>query len=1139
MTETNKNKNSKLELKRGNKQQFISQLNVGGKTYEYYPVGQFEGAEQLPISLKVLLENVVRNAGSAEVVREAAERVIEAGLQACQGEEVEFSPARVLFQDFTGVPVFVDFAVMREAAVTQGADPAKINPQVPCDLVIDHSVIANEYGCKGALQANMRFEFQRNAERYEFLKWAQQSFENVRIVPPGQGICHQLNIEKFANVVACEQSVDACGEPDAASAGDVGDNSDTASQAKTNNAVPLAYFDTLVGTDSHTPTANGIGVLGWGVGGIEAEAAALGQPITILVPRVIGVRLTGELRSGVSGMDVALTFANVLRERGVVGCFVECFGEGVQNLSATQRACISNMTPEYGCTCTLFPVDGATLDYLRVTGRDEEQVALVEAYAKAQGFWNEGDVDVVGAGAVEVGVTDEKIGDFARQTNKGKSESGAFDAQNPASNGCIYSELVEIDLSAVKPSIAGPSRPHDRILLSDAKARFREICAERGLVASVDVSSDNTNKCFNKSVTINIAGANYTLSHGALAIAAVTSCTTATDHAMMLTAGLLARNAQRAGLKPKPWVKTVFAPGSHATTLLLERAGLLDSMNALGFSNCGYGCMSCIGNSGPVRLKMHEVASDIELASVLSGNRNFEGRISPDVSQNYLCAPALVVAYSLVGTMDVDLEHDVLGMSADGKEMRLCDLMPDIEEVQQLVKKYVDASLYVQGSEGMFEGDEQWQSLGAGKGAHEGFAHADKTIGGGANTASATSTFDWNDSSTYVRRAPYFDGMGAQLEQPASPVISSQSAQLVHPAQQKQPAQSATTTKPAQPTSPAQIKDARVLAYLGDFITTDHISPAGAIAPDSPAAVYLRERGVSEQDFNTYGSRRGNHEVMMRGTFANVKLLNKLADGRRGGWTCDFLGGVRACENLQAREVALSGENGGASANASADTKGIATIFDTAEHYKRAGVQSIILAGKMYGSGSSRDWAAKGPQLLGVRAVIAESYERIHRSNLIGMGILPLQFLEGESAESLGLDGSETFTVEPIDFSAGKPCPEVVRVVAQRGACAQSASGAKTDRADGADGASEASANEVDVSGADASGIADGLDVRDGSDNASDALKVAVSDAEANDTNSGNPSTIEFKAKVRIDTPTEGKYYAHGGILQYVLRGLI
>lgn len=837
-------------------------LNVGDKTYTYYPVSGIQGHEKLPFSLTVLLENILRLAPSDERAKELSERLMEAGLAGEVGNEIEFSPARVLFQDFTGVPVFVDFAVMREACMELGGDPKNINPQVPCDLVIDHSVIADVAGCAGALEQNMALEFDRNKERYEFLKWAQESFENVRIVPPGAGICHQLNIERFASVVMTREDEEGT----------------------------VAYFDTLVGTDSHTPTANGIGVLGWGVGGIEAEAAALGQPITTLVPRVIGVKLTGKLSPEVSAMDVSLTFAQMLRAEGVVGCFVECFGEGLDSLSATQRACISNMTPEYGSTCTLFPVDDKTLEYLELTGRTPEQVALVEAYAKAQGFWND-----------------------------------------PSAPSRVYSKVLELDLSSVTRSVAGPSRPHDRIDVAKAKQSFEAICAQRNLDTQ-------------KAVEVELLGEKYALTHGALAIAAVTSCTTATDASMMLTAGVLARNAAAAGLQPKPWVKTILAPGSRATEDILDAAGLMPALRDLGFYTCGFGCMSCIGNSGPVLPALHEIASEIELASILSGNRNFEGRISPDVSQNYLCAPALVIAYSLVGTMDFDFETQPLGVKGDGTEVYLRDIWPDNAEVQDLLARCCTKEVFDRAGAGLFAGDEAWQSL----------------------SREASDVFAWDPDSTYVRRAPYFDGMTREAK------------------------------------APADINNARVLLNLGDFITTDHISPAGSIANDSPAARYLEEHGVAPAEFNTYGARRGNHEVMMRGAFANVKLTNKLAEGKKGGWTKDFLDGQ------------------------------IKAVYDVAAHYQEEGIPLVVLAGKMYGSGSSRDWAAKGPMLQGVRAAFAESFERIHRSNLIGMGILPLQFEEGQNAETLGLDGSETISVDAIDFSQGLPNPSTVGVTATK-----------------------------------------------------------------------------------------------------------
>lgn len=875
-------------------------LSVNGATYDIYAVRDIEGSEKLPYSLQILLENVLRMAPDEQTARTYADRVVQAGLSGAQGGEIEYMPSRVLLQDFTGVPVFVDLAAMREAALELGADPAKINPQIPLDLVVDHSVIADVAGCPTALEKNMDMEFARNAERYRFLKWSQDSFENVRIVPPGAGICHQINVERFATGVMVKDQG--------------GEN-------------PVAYFDTVVGTDSHTTTANGIGVLSWGVGGIEAEAAALGQPITTLVPRVVGVKLTGALRDGVSAMDAALTFAQMLRAKGVVGCFVECFGEGVSTLSATQRACIANMTPEYGCTCTLFPVDERTLEYLTLTGRSAQQVALVEAYAKAQGMW--------------------------------------LDAEQR-----VYSDVIELDLATVERSLSGPSRPHDRFAAADARNQFARICQERGVEQG-------------KTARVSFDGQEFELTHGALAIAAVTSCTTATDPAMMLACGLLAKHAREAGLQAKPWVKRVMAPGSHATQLMLERAGLTEALEQLGFATCGFGCMSCIGNSGPVWPAMHDIAGDIELASVLSGNRNFEGRISPDVSQNYLAAPAAVVAYALVGTMDFDFETQPLGEGEDGAPVYLRDIWPSEEEVARALDAFVTPELFDEGGKGLFDGTAAWQAL----------------------KVEASDVFAWDDNSTYVRRAPYFDGM----------------------------------TKDVVAREP--IAGARVLVNLRDFITTDHISPAGSIALDSPAAAYLSERGVEPAMFNTYGSRRGNHEVMARGGFGNVKLKNLLAGGKSGGYTFDF------------------------------QTGQVSSIFDAACHYEDAGIASVVLAGKMYGSGSSRDWAAKAPLLLGVRAVIAESFERIHRSNLVGMGILPLQFEEGQSVESLGLTGEEVFSIEPVDFGTGAPCmpqPSVVKVSASK----------------------------------------------------------------------QGGETVEFNAIVRVDTPTEGAYMAHGGILQYVLRQL-
>ena len=837
-------------------------ISASGIERRVVDVSGIPGAERLPRALVILLENVVRRAPDDASAAAAARAVLEAGLSGTTGDEIEFMPSRVLFQDFTGVPVFADFAAMRDAMVARGGDPSAVNPHIPCTLVIDHSVTADVTGCTGAVGSNRHIEAQRNRERFAFLKWSSKSFDNVEIVPPGGGICHQLNIERFCKVV----STDAL-----ASASDV----------------PTACFDTLVGTDSHTTTANGIGVLGWGVGGIEAEAAALGQPITMRVPAVVGVRLTGSLPDGISGMDLALTFAERLRSEGVVGNLVEVFGDGVAHLTPTQRACVANMTPEYGATSTLFPVDESVVSFLRLTGRDEAELSFVRRYLEMQGLF----------------------GDAGQR---------------------VYSKVVDIDLSEVELSLAGPSRPHDRITPGRLKEHFESAAEAHGhadLSERFDVTCD---------------GEHVELSHGAIAIAAVTSCTTATDPAMMVACGIAARKAVERGLAPKPWVKKVFAPGSHATQILLERAGLAESLRRLGFFTCGFGCMSCIGNSGDILDCLKPVSSRMELTSVLSGNRNFEGRISPDVSQNYLCQPALVIAYSLAGTMDIDLATEPIGISSTGEEVWLSDVMPTTAEVAGELSRSLDTDVYEEGMRGLLDGDDEWQSIDSGSSA----------------------TFSWDEASTYVRRPPYFE------------IATTQSV--------------------------IEVRGARCIARLGDFVTTDHISPAGAIAPDSPAARYLTEHGVEPGSFNTYGSRRGNHEVMARGTFANVKLENRLAGGRRGGWTTDLVDGEPA------------------------------TIFEASRHYAEGGIPLVVVAGKLYGSGSSRDWAAKGPLLLGVRAVIAESLERIHRSNLIGMGILPLEFADGATADSLGLDGTETYDISPVDLAGGLPSPRVTRVVARR-----------------------------------------------------------------------------------------------------------
>lgn len=861
-------------------------------------VSGIPGAEKLPRALLILLENVVRRAATDEEAMLMAARILEAGEKGTPGREIEFMPSRVLFQDFTGVPVFVDFAAMRDAMAARGGDPARVNPHIPCTLIVDHSVIAEEAGCASARAENERIEAERNAERFAFLKWASTSFENVKVIPPATGICHQLNMELISEVVSRDALWEGEGE--------------------------MACFDTLVGTDSHTTTVNGIGVMGWGVGGIEAEAAALGQSITMLVPEVVELRLDGALPDGVSGMDAALAVCQLLRKEQVVGALVEVTGPGASTLTATQRACIANMTPEYGATTTLFPVDEQTFSYLALTGRDPEEIAFVRAYLEAEGMLGE-------------------------------------------RKDAVFSRTVTLDLSSVEPSLAGPSRPHNRVSVAGLKERFETVSAEHGHKAGQGTHE------------LSFAGKTCRISHGAIAIAAITSCTTATDPAMMVAAGLVAQKAVEKGLRPQPWVKKVLAPGSHATLEILKRSGLLSPLEKLGFFSCGFGCMSCIGNSGPIAPALHEKADELELASVLSGNRNFDGRISPDVAQNFLCQPALVVAYSLAGTVDIDLDAEPVGTAADGTPVMLEDLMPKDEEIASVLEKVLTPDIYQEAKRGIFEGSEAWRKI----------------------EVASSSTYAWDDASTYVRRPPYFEDAVRQ------PVRS--------------------------------VHDARILTLLGDFVTTDHISPAGTIAEGSPAARYLVGHGVEQKDWNTYGTRRGNHEVMMRGTFANVKLENALAEGRKGGWTRDF------------------------------ETDSIESIYDAAMDYRAHGEDEVVVAGKMYGSGSSRDWAGKGPALLGVKAVLAESFERIHRSNLIGMGIVPLEFEEGVSAKLLGIDGTETVTVDPIDFSKGLPAPQCVGVHARK----------------------------------------------------------------------PSGETIDFQAKVRVDTPKEGAYITEGGILPYVLEQLV
>ena len=836
-------------------------LRVGEKTYGVVDVSGIPDAARLPRALVELLENCVRRSASDEEAIESAKRIVSAGLAGSQGEEISFMPARVLFQDFTGVPVFVDFAAMRDAMRARGGDPANVSPRIPCTLIVDHSVIADKAGCPEAEEYNRVTEARRNSERFAFLKWSAKSYDNVKIVPPGQGICHQLNMERISEVVTT----------DALAQGDV----------------PVACYDTLVGTDSHTTTANGLGVMGWGVGGIEAEAAALGQPISMLVPPVVELRLTGKLRDGVSGMDLALTVCERMRAAGVVGSLIEVTGDGVETLTATQRACVANMTPEYGATTTLFPVDERSLEYLRLTGRSDEAVELVERYLTLQGT-------------------------FGKTTDR------------------VYARTIEIKLDDVVWCLAGPSRPHRRVDIAGLPVRFEEESQKHG-------HEPHT------TFTVHIGTADYELAQGALAIAAITSCTTATDPAMMVAAGLLAKKAVERGLTPKPWVKTILAPGSRATTLLLNRSGLSDPLAKLGFYTCGFGCMSCIGNSGPLAADMQRAGGEQELASVLSGNRNFDGRISPYVAQNYLSQPALVVAYSLAGTIDIDLTTQPVGIGADGQPVMLSELMPTDAEIAQALASSLTPDLYTQGTAALFDGSREWNEL----------------------AAEPSATFAWDPDSTYVRCPSYFDD--------------------------------------AIKTDTIDIHGARALALLGDFVTTDHISPAGSIAPDSEAAAYLYAHHVDDADFNTYGSRRGNHEVMMRGTFANVRLSNALGEGKLGAWTRDF----------------TTGE--------------LASMYAASVDYRKEGIPAVVVAGKMYGSGSSRDWAAKGPALLGVRAVLAESFERIHRSNLVQMGIVPLQFDEGQGAASLGLDGTEEYDIAPLDLAEVAAGARRVDVKATRG----------------------------------------------------------------------------------------------------------
>ena len=840
-------------------------LKVGDRSYEIFRTDAVEGHATLPFSLKVLLENLLRTEDGANITREQIEALGGWDENAEPSTEIQFTPARVVLQDFTGVPCIVDLATMREAIVDLGGDPSKVNPLSPAELVIDHSVIADLFGQPDSFERNVDIEYERNGERYQFLRWGQTAFNNFKVVPPGTGIVHQVNIENLAKVT----------------------------YTKDIDGVTQAFPDTCVGTDSHTTMVNGLGVLGWGVGGIEAEAAMLGQPVSMLIPRVVGFKLTGSIPTGVTATDVVLTITQMLREHGVVGKFVEFYGAGVTQVPLANRATIGNMSPEFGSTAAIFPVDQVTLDYLALTGRTPEQIALVEAYCKAQGLWHDPSVEP------------------------------------------RYSEYMELDLATVVPSIAGPRRPQDRIELDHAKDQFHK-----------DLENFLSSETARSEVSVTRGEDTFDLGNGAVTIAAITSCTNTSNPSVMLAAGLLARNAAQKGLKSKPWVKTTLAPGSKVVTDYYEKAGLMDDLEALGFYLVGYGCTTCIGNSGPLDEEISQAVNDHDLAvtAVLSGNRNFEGRINPDVKMNYLASPPLVIAYALAGTMDFDFDAQPLGQDSEGHDVYLKDIWPDATEVQSTIDSSIDTDMFTKQYKTVFDGDERWKSLPTPTG----------------------DTFEWDGQSTYVRKPPYFEGM---------------------------------TLQPAPVTD---ISGARVLALLGDSVTTDHISPAGSIKADSPAGRYLSEHGIDRLDFNSYGSRRGNHEVMIRGTFANIRLKNLLLDGVEGGFTRDF--------------TTVSGDQ--------------AFIYDAAENYREAGVPLVILAGKEYGSGSSRDWAAKGTNLLGVRAVIAESFERIHRSNLIGMGVVPLQFPAGQNASSLGLDGTETFSVEGITALNDGETPAILKVVA-------------------------------------------------------------------------------------------------------------
>ena len=929
-------------------------LTVGENSYEIFRLNAVEGTDKLPYSLKVLAENLLRTEDGANITKDHITAIANWDATADPSIEIQFTPARVIMQDFTGVPCIVDLATMREAVKELGGDPNKVNPLAPAEMVIDHSVIIEAFGNAQAFERNVDIEYQRNGERYQFLRWGQGAFDDFKVVPPGTGIVHQVNIEHLARSIMVRPNADG---------------------------VQQAYPDTCVGTDSHTTMENGLGVLGWGVGGIEAEAAMLGQPISMLIPRVVGFKLTGETKPGVTATDVVLTITEMLRKHGVVGKFVEFYGKGVSAVPLANRATIGNMSPEFGSTCAMFPIDEETMKYLRLTGRSEEQLALVEAYAKEQGMWLDADTEPV------------------------------------------FSEYLELDLNDVVPSIAGPKRPQDRIGLWDAKTAFRKDIynyVENGDSAHHTQLDETVEESFpasdpatlqfaddgadlprsqqeilsaakgaegrpTKPVEVETENGKMVLDHGIVSIASITSCTNTSNPSVMLGAGLLARNAVEKGLTSKPWVKTSMAPGSQVVTGYYEKAGLWPYLEKLGFFLVGYGCTTCIGNSGPLPEAISKAINenDLTATAVLSGNRNFEGRINPDVKMNYLASPPLVIAYALAGTMDFDFESDPLGNDTDGNPVYLRDIWPSGEEIEQTITDSISPEQYASDYADVFKGDERWQNLPTPDGK----------------------TFEWDEDSTYVRKPPYFDGMQRDPE----PVTD--------------------------------IKGARVLAKLGDSVTTDHISPASTIKPGTPAAQYLDSKGVERKDYNSLGARRGNHEVMIRSTFGNIRLQNQLLDGVSGGYTRDF----------------------------TQDGAPQSFIYDAAQNYAAQKTPLVVLGGKEYGTGSSRDWAAKGTSLLGVRAVITESFERIHRSNLIGMGVIPLQFPEGESHGSLGLDGTEVYDISGIEELNNGAVPQTVKVTATK----------------------------------------------------------------------DDGSTIEFDAKVRIDTPGEAEYYRNGGILQYVLRSML